>query len=71
MKSDHITHEHTKEQVLALLQETEEKLLQATRNLGHPAYALSSSVTFAIDELREELFEFLEIPNIEENEKEN
>lgn len=66
MKSDHITSEHTKEQVLALLQETEEKLLKATQNLGHPAYGLSSSTTIGIDELREELFDFLEVPKNEE-----
>lgn len=49
-------------EVLEALIETEKKLLQATQNLGHPAYGLSSSTTFGIDELREELFDYLEIP---------
>lgn len=49
-------------EVLEVLIETEKKLLQATQNLGHPAYGLSSSTTFGIDELREELFDYLEIP---------
>jgi len=46
--------------VLAVLKETEQKLLQATQNFGHPAYGLSSSTTIAIDELRSELFDYLE-----------
>jgi len=49
-------------EVLEVLIETEQKLLKATQNLGHPAYGLSSSTTFGIDELREELFDFLEVP---------
>lgn len=40
----------------------QDRLLKATQNLGHPAYGLSSSTTFGIDELREELFDFLEVP---------
>ena len=47
--------------VLVVLKETEQKLLQATQNLGHPAYGLSSSTTIAIDELRSELFDYLEL----------
>lgn len=37
-------------------------LLEATQNLGHPAYNQSSSTTIAIDSLRERLFDFLEVP---------
>ena len=60
MKSEKLLNS-TQHEVLEALRETEEKLLQATRNLGHPAYGLSSSTTIVIDELREELFNFLEI----------
>lgn len=51
----------TREELLQLLQTTEQHLLKATQNLGHPAYGLSSSTTLGIDELRNELFDFLEI----------
>jgi len=61
MKSDKLE-TATKEEVLTVLKETEQKLLQATQNLGHPAYGLSSGTTSAIDELREELFDYLEVP---------
>jgi len=61
MKSDKL-HTATAQEILEALKETELKLLQATQNLGHPAYGLSSSTTFGIDELRDELFDFLEIP---------
>ena len=60
MKSEKLT-TATKEEILTVLKETEEKLLSATQNLGHPAYGLSSGTTLAIDELREELFDYLEI----------
>ncbi len=40
----------------------EEKLLQATRNLGHPAYGHSYNTTEAIDTMRNELFDLLDIP---------
>lgn len=60
MKSEKLK-DATKEEIFVALQETEQKLLQATKNLGHPAYGLSSSTTFGIDELREELFDFLEV----------
>ena len=61
MKSEKLKNAPQSE-VLEVLIETEQKLLKATQNLGHPAYGLSSSTTFAIDELREELFDYLEIP---------
>lgn len=61
MKSEKLQNAHQQE-VLKVLIETEQKLLEATKNLGHPAYGLSSSTTFGIDELRDELFDFLEIP---------
>ena len=61
MKSEKL-HNAPQSEVLEVLIETEQKLLKATQNLGHPAYGLSSSTTFAIDELREELFDYLEIP---------
>lgn len=64
MKSEKLQNA-TKEEILEVLVETEKKLLQATQNLGHPAYGLSSSTTFGIDELREELFDYLEIPKEE------
>lgn len=51
----------TRSEVLGVLKETEQKLLEATRYLGHPAYGLSSSITFHVDDLREELFDFLGI----------
>lgn len=44
------------------IQETEKLLLQTTQNLGHPAYGLSISTTFAIDELRETSFDFMGVP---------
>jgi len=62
MKSEKLENS-TQAEVLAVLKETEKKLLQATQNLAHPAYGLSSSTTIAIDELRNELFDFLEIPD--------
>lgn len=61
MKSERTEH-MSKEEVVELLKTTEKNLLRATQNLGHPAYGLSSSTTSGIDELREELFDFLEIP---------
>ena len=61
MKSEKLT-TATQEEVLTVLKETEQLLLKATQNLGHPAYGLSSSTTFAIDDLREELFDYLEVP---------
>lgn len=61
MKSEN-SEKLTREDILYLLKETEQKLLQATQNLGHPAYGHSSATTIGIDELREELFDFLEIP---------
>lgn len=45
------------------IKETCDLLLETTRNLGHPAYGLSSGTTFAIDELREKCFDFLGVPN--------
>jgi hypothetical protein len=44
------------------LKETENLLLQATQNLGHPAYNHSSSTTIGIDNLREKCFDFLGVP---------
>lgn len=61
MKSDKLE-TATKEEILSVLIETEQRLLKATQNLGHPAYGLSSSTTFSIDELREDNFDYLEIP---------
>lgn len=61
MKSEKLENA-SREEILSLLKETEQKLLQATRNLGHPAYGISSGTTLGIDDLREELFDFLEIP---------
>lgn len=61
MKSEKLENA-TREEILSLLKETEQKLLQATKNLGHPAYGHSSATTIGIDDLREELFDFLEIP---------
>lgn len=46
-----------------LLKETTYLLLEATQNLGHPAYGVSSGTTFHIDELREKCFDFLGVPN--------
>lgn len=66
MKSEK-TENMTKEEIVELLKTTEKHLLHATQNLGHPAYGLSSCTTFGIDELREELFDFLEIPKNEES----
>lgn len=43
-------------------EKTRELLLETTRNLGHPAYGLSSGTTIAIDELREKAFDFLGVP---------
>jgi len=60
MKSDNLK-KATKQQVLKVLKETEQKLLEATQNLGHPAYGISSSTTISIDNLRENLFDYLEI----------
>ena len=37
-------------------------LLEATQNLGHPAYNHSSSTTIGIDNLREKCFDFLGVP---------
>ncbi|WP_298845524.1 hypothetical protein [uncultured Clostridium sp.] len=53
----------TREELLDILKETESKLLQATQNLGHPAYGHSTATTMGIDELRNELFDFLEVPD--------
>lgn len=61
MKSEKLK-EASKEEIFKALQETETKLLEATRNLGHPAYGHSSATTIGIDELREQLFDFLEVP---------
>ena len=47
------------------LDETKSLLLDATRNLGHPAYEHSYATKEAIDELREKCFNFLEIPKSE------
>ena len=66
MKSEKLK-DASKEEIFEALQQTEQHLLNATRNLGHPAYNVSSGTTFAIDELREELFDFLEIPKHEPN----
>jgi len=38
------------------------RLLSCTQNLGHPAYGHSSSTSIGIDNLRNETFDFLEIP---------
>lgn len=54
----------TREEIVELLIKTEQNLLRATQNLGHPAYGHSSATTIAIDDLREELFDFLEIPKV-------
>lgn len=62
MKSEQITEETKREDIINLLKETESFLLKATQNLGHPAYGLSSSTTIGIDELREECFDFMEFP---------
>jgi selenocysteine lyase/cysteine desulfurase len=61
MKSEKLK-DASKEEILKVLQETENNLLKATQNLGHPAYGHSTATTMAVDELREELFDFLEIP---------
>jgi len=61
MKSNNVDN-LSKEEVVELLKETEQKLLQATQNLGHPSYEYSYSTREAIDQLREECFDFLEIP---------
>lgn len=60
MKSEKLQ-DASNEEILEALKQTEQKLLEATQNLGHPAYNVSSSVTFHIDDLRNELFDFLEI----------
>lgn len=39
--------------------EPQAMLLETARNLGHPAYGVSSSQTFAIDELREKALDYL------------
>jgi len=44
------------------LEPTYNMLLATTRNLGHPAYGQSTATTMAVDELREEAFNYLEIP---------
>lgn len=51
-----------KNKVLLYTDQLEALLLTATQNLGHPAYNHSSSTTIAIDEIREQLFDFLNIP---------
>lgn len=38
------------------------RLLSCNQNLGHPAYMHSSSTSIGIDNLRNETFDFLEIP---------
>jgi len=60
MKSEKLENS-TQKEVLNVLKQTEKKLLEATRNLGHPAYGISSSTTIVIDELRNELFDYLDI----------
>jgi hypothetical protein len=45
-----------------VLEEHKSLLVDTTKNLGHPEYGLSSSVTFAVDELRERAFDFLGVP---------
>lgn len=44
------------------LDETKDLLLQATQNLGHPAYEHSYNTKEAIDNLREKCFDFLGVP---------
>lgn len=61
MKSENLQNA-SKEEVLTVLKETEKHLLNATRNLAHPAYGHSQITTEEIDDLRNELFDFLEIP---------
>jgi len=61
MKSEKLQ-DASKEEILEVLKETEKNLLKATQNLGHPAYGISSGTTSGIDTLREELFDYLEIP---------
>lgn len=63
MKSEKLQNS-SKEEILQTLKETETRLLKATQNLGHPAYGHSSATTIGIDELRDELFDFLEIPKV-------
>lgn len=41
----------------------EKRLLSTTQNLGHPAYGHSSSTSIAIDNIRNESFDFLEVPD--------
>jgi hypothetical protein len=53
--------DHNWQKIQAELAQTRNLLLEATRNLGHPAYGLSSGTTIAIDELREKCFGFLGI----------
>lgn len=50
------------EHIESRLIQTTALLLESTKNLGHPAYGLSSSNTLAIDELREKCFDFLGVP---------
>jgi hypothetical protein len=38
------------------------RLLNCNQNLAHPAYGHSSSTSIGIDNLRNETFDFLEIP---------
>jgi hypothetical protein len=44
-----------------VLDEHRDLLLETTKNLGHPSYGISSSVTLAIDKMRENNFDYLGI----------
>jgi hypothetical protein len=48
--------------VNAYVDDIEAKLLACCRNLGNPSYGHSSSTTIEIDEIREEMFDLLDIP---------
>jgi hypothetical protein len=39
-----------------------EKLFKVTQNLGHPAYGHSSATSIGIDELRNQMFDYLGVP---------
>lgn len=51
----------TPKELLDVIRQQEEMLLSAAQNLGHPAYGHSSGTTAYIDDLRNDIFDYLQI----------